>query len=103
MRATARLIVMASGVLVLVAIVLMLLSIAYLKGGHPPASGVAVLLIFMVVTPLAACSALAALSTPVEAAGPSPRAFFLMGGVCLAFTVFAITALVLKLVFGATL
>jgi hypothetical protein len=94
--------VTSSGVLVLASIVLILLSMAYLRGGHPPASGIAVLLILMTVTPIATAATVAGV---LEALRGDRRtsAFFILCGVCAAFAIFCLVLLFLKLVLGATI
>jgi hypothetical protein len=93
-----NLLVVGTGTAVLVAIVAMLFAAAYLRGGHPPASGVIILLLLLVLTPAAGLAAVKGLL----ARGENPG-FYVMTGVCLAFTVFAATLLLLKLGLGKTI
>jgi hypothetical protein len=94
--------VVSSGVLVLAAIVLILLSMAYLRGGHPPASGIAVFLILIVATPIATAASVAGCLQALRG-NRKTNAFFILCGVCAAFAIFCLVLLFLKLVLGATI
>ena len=94
--------VVASRALVLVSIVLILLSMACLRGGHPPASGMVVLLILTGVTPIATAAAVAGCLQALRG-DRKDNAFFILCGVSTAFAVFGLVLLFLKLVLGATI
>jgi hypothetical protein len=100
MKAVPRRIVLSAGCAVLAAIVLMLLSAAYLRGGHPPASGIAILVILAVATPAAVLATVLGLGHRADPGRPGDKPLFVMTGVCLAFAVFAATLLVLKFALG---
>lgn len=85
-----------SGIAVLVGTVLMLFAAAYLRGGHPPASGIVNLVLLLLLSPAAGLAA----AVGLRAAGTVDKWFFVMTGVCLGFAVFAGTLLLLKVVLG---
>lgn len=94
--------VVCSGILVIASIVSVLLATAYLRGGHPPASGIVVLLILMAVGPIATAAAVLG-SLEARRGDREANVFFILCGVSGAFAVFACVLLFLKLVLGATI
>lgn len=92
--------VVSSGYVVLVAIAMILASTAFLRGGHPPGSGIVNLLILVCVYPIAVYGSIAGMRTSIDSAGPSAKVYFIMAGVCLAFALTSTMLLVLKVVLG---
>ena len=83
--------------------VAMLLATAFLRGGHPPGSGIVNLILLVLVTPLALGAAAVGLRTaPGDVAGPVKR-FYLMTGVSLLFAVVASLVFVLKFLLGRSI
>jgi hypothetical protein len=92
--------VIASGCGVLAAEIGMLLAMAYLRGGHPPASGIVVMLVLLVMGPVSAIAALVGLSARARDQVPARKLLFVMTGVNLSFAVLALMVFVLKVVLG---
>ena len=92
--------VLVIGYIVLAAIVAMLFSLAFLRGGHPPASGIVNLAILIVVCPLSIVSAWIGLTTRPESLTGGQKHFYMMAGVATAFAIFSIVLLVLKVGLG---
>lgn len=94
-----ELFVVCSGVLTLIAIFAIIGALAFLSGGHPPASGIVSALIFFVVTPFTlAASIIGSWTSPEMNAElrSGGKRFFISTGLCIAFTVFAATLLFVK-------
>ena len=89
-----------SGYFVLVAIVLMLLSMAFLRGGHPPGYGIVNLIILVFGYPISLFGSIIGLKTKVDDVSVSVKNYFLMVGVSLAFFLFTSLLLILKFIFG---
>lgn len=89
-----------AGCSVLAAIVLILASMAFLGGGHPPASGIVNLLIIGAAYPLSVYGSIVGLRTPVGAVAVPVKLYFVMAGACATFAIAATTVLVLKFAFG---
>ena len=95
--------IVGAGYVVLAAVVAVLLSMAFLRGGHPPGSGIVNLIILVVVYPISLYAAVAGLKTRVDAVSGSPKRFFVMVGVSLTFSVFVSLLFVLKFAFGRSI
>jgi hypothetical protein len=94
-----ELFVLGSGVLTLLAVFSIIGAIAFLGGGHPPASGIVAVLIFFAVTPFSLAASVIGLVTPPRRISELKRGgklFFISTGVCFAFTVFAAALLFVK-------
>lgn len=89
-----------SGYAVLVAIVLMLAAMAFLRGGHPPGYGIVNLLILVFVYPVSVYGSIVGLKTAIDSVTGSAKVYFIMVGVCSTFALFATILFVLKFVFG---
>ena len=89
-----------SGYVVLVAIVLMLVSMAFLRGGHPPGYGIVNLLILAFAYPVSLYASISGLRTSVNSLSVPVKTYFIMVGVCSTFALFATILLVLKFIFG---
>ena len=89
-----------SGYFVLVAIALMLFSMAFLQGGHPPGYGIVNLIILVFVYPISLFGSIMGLKTKVDDVSVSVKKYFLMVGVSLAFFLFTSLLLILKFIFG---
>jgi type VI protein secretion system component VasK len=100
MRSAAGKLVFVAGWVVLAAILLILLSAAYLGGGHPPASGIARVVIVAVAAPVALAASIVGLLRRPRPDQPADKWFFVMTGVCVAFTVFVAALFVLKVLLG---
>jgi hypothetical protein len=92
--------VIAAGCGALAAEIGILLALAYLGGGHPPASGLAAALLLLVMGPISAVAAILGLSAPQRGDG---KLLFVMTGVNLAFAVFAAVLFVLKGLLGRSI
>jgi hypothetical protein len=88
------------GYAVLVAICLMLLSSAYLRGGHPPGSGIVNLLVLMLTYPMSLYGAIVGWTARPEAIAIRTRPFYVMTGVCLCFAVAVTLGLVVRYILG---
>lgn len=95
-----QLLVIYSGYAVIAAIVLILASMAFLRGGHPPGYGIVNLLILVFVYPVSLFGSIAGLNSSVGSLAVSPKTYFIMVGACMAFACFSTVLLVLKFVFG---
>jgi hypothetical protein len=98
--------VIASGCGVLAAEIGMLLAMAYLRGGHPPASGIIVMLVLLIMGPVSAIAAIVGLSArarPLDNEAHAGRLLFVMTGVNLSFAVLALMVFVLKVVLGQSI
>jgi hypothetical protein len=95
--------VIAAGCGALAAEIGMLLAIAYLRGGHPPASGIVVMLVLLVMGPVSAIAAVVGLSARPRDAPHARKLLFVMTGVNLAFAALALLVFVLKVVLGRTI
>jgi len=95
----ARLVVFC-GYAVLVAICLLLLSTALLRGGHPPGFAIVNLAILAAAYPLALFGSAAGLAMPASRAPAQARTFYVMTGTCLCFAVAVTLAMILKFGFG---
>ena len=89
-----------SGYVVLASICAMLLSIAYLGGGHPSGTGIVNGLLLIVVGPLSAVASVVGLRTRQGLLDRDARTYHVMSGVCLAFALFFVVLAFLKLVLG---
>ena len=100
-----ELFVLGSGVLTLLAIFSIIGAIAFLGGGHPPASGIVSVLIFFAVTPFSLAASIVGLVTPPRRSAElshGGKFFFVSTGVCIAFTVFAAALLFVQAGLGRT-
>jgi hypothetical protein len=95
-----QILIVYSGYAVLVAILLILLSTALLRGGHPPGFGIVNLLLIVLVYPISIFGAISALKTSVKDVHISIKLYFLMAGACLTFSFFTTIFIVLKFIFG---
>jgi hypothetical protein len=86
--------------LVLISVCLLLLSTAFLRGGHPPGSGIVNLIILAAAYPLALVGSVAGLTLPPSRAPASAKAFYVLTGVCLCFALAVTVAMILKFGFG---
>ena len=102
-RRLADLFVIAAGCGTLAAEIGMLLAMAYLRGGHPPASGIVVMLMLVIMGPVSVIAAIVGLSARPRNDAHAWTLPFVMTGVNLSFAVLVLTALVLKVVLGQTL
>ena len=100
MRRALDIFVIVAGCGALVAEIAMLLATAYLRGGHPPASGIVVLLMLLVIGPVSAIAAILGLSARSRDDLRVGKLLFVMTGVNLSFAVFALMVFVLKFVLG---
>ena len=95
--------VITAGVGALLAEITMLLATAYLSGGHPPASGIVVLLVLLIMGPVSVIATIAGLSA-LRRDGANGRALLcVMTGVNLSFALFALMVVVLKVVLGRSI
>ena len=95
--------VIGSAVMALAAIVSILVATAYLRGGHPPASGIVAAVILLASTPFTLAGSVIGLATSRERAdelAQGGKFFFIGTGVCIAFAAFAGILFVLKVVLG---
>ena len=92
-----------SGWVVLAAVVAMLLAAAFLRGGHPPGSGIVNLIVLVLVAPLSLGAAVVGLRTAPGAVAGSVKRFYLMTGVSLVFALFASLLFVLKFLLGRSI
>lgn len=95
-----QLLVINSGYAVLAAIFLILASMAFLRGGHPPGYGIVNLFILIIVYPISVYGSIVGLKTTIDSLLVSAKRYFIMVGVCLAFALFSTTLFVFKFVFG---
>jgi hypothetical protein len=95
--------VITAGCGVLLAEIVILLATAYLGGGHPPASGIVVLLVFLIMGPVSVIAAIAGLSARQRHGAGGGPLLFVMTGVNLSFAVFAVMVIVLKVVLGRSI
>ena len=95
-----KLVVVYSGYIVLIAIVLLLLSMTFLRGGHPPGSGIVNVMILVCVYPISLLGAILGLNTPGSSISGSAKTYYIMTGVCLSFALFTTMIFVLKYIFG---
>jgi hypothetical protein len=96
-------IVIASGYVVLAGACAVVLSTAFLRGGHPPGSAYVNLLVFAVAYPVSLAGAVIGLASGRGVPTGQARSFHVMTGVCLCFGIVVTLALVLKSVFGKTI
>jgi hypothetical protein len=95
--------VIGSAVMALAAIVSILGATAYLRGGHPPASGIVAAVIFLATTPFTLVGSVIGLASSGERADELAKGgkfLFIGTGVCVAFTTFAGVLFFLKVVLG---
>jgi hypothetical protein len=96
-------IVIYSGYVVLSAVVIILFSTAFLRGGHPPGSGIVNLGVLVLVYPLSVYSSVVGLKANAQSIATSPKLFYTMTGVCLSFVVFSTLLFVIKFIFGGSI
>jgi len=81
----------------------MLVSMAFLRGGHPLGYGIVNLIILVLVYPISLFSSIVGLKTKVESVAESVKKYFLLVGVSLAFSLFASLLFALKFIFGKSI
>lgn len=91
------------GYAVLAAVCLIVLSSAFLRGGHPPGSGIVNLFVLMLAYPMSLYGVLAGWTAPPEAIANRPRLFYAMTGVCLCFATAVTLGLIVKFVLGKSI
>jgi hypothetical protein len=91
------------GYSVLAAIFLISVSMAFLRGGHPPGSGIVNLLIIVFAYPLSVYGSIIGLKTSVNSLSVSPKVYFTMVGACVAFAMFSTLLLIFKFIFGKSI
>lgn len=91
------------GYVVLAAICLMVLSSAFLRGGHPPGSGIVNLFVLILAYPISLYGALAGWTAHPGSITNQTRRFYVMTGVCLCFAIAVTLGLVVKFVFGKSI
>lgn len=95
--------VIACGYAVLAAVCALVLSTAFLRGGHPPGSGIVNLFVLAVAYPLALLGTIAGLTASLDAIARRGRQVYVMSGVCLCFAVLVTLVFVMKFVFGKSI
>ena len=95
-----QLLVVYSGYAVLVAIVLILASMAFLRGGHPPGYGIVNLVILFFIYPISVYGSIVGLKMSIDSLTVSPKVYFIMVGSCITFALFSTVLFVFKFIFG---
>jgi hypothetical protein len=96
-------IVVACGYAVLVAVCALVMSTAFLRGGHPPGSGIVNLLVLLLAYPISLYGVVAGWTARPDAIASRTRQVYVMTGVCLCFTVAVTLVLVVKFVLGKSI
>jgi hypothetical protein len=91
------------GYAVLAAVCLMVLSSAFLRGGHPPGSGIVNLFVLMLAYPISLYGAVAGWTAHPDAITNPTRQFYIMTGVCLCFAIAVTLELIVKFVLGKSI
>jgi len=91
------------GYAVLVAVCVLVLSTAFLRGGHPPGSGIVNLLVLVLAYPTSLYGVFAGWTAPPDAIAARTRLAYVMTGVCLCFAVAVTMGLVVKFVLGKSI
>jgi len=95
--------VILSGALVLCAITIILYATAYLRSGHPPASGIVSLAVVIAISPLSIIASIIGLTVQQTALTIKSKAVYIMTGVNISFSVIILLIFVFKVILGKTI
>ncbi|MCB1049970.1 MAG: hypothetical protein H6510_17950 [Acidobacteria bacterium] len=92
-----------SALIVLFALLVCLVAAGTMRSGHPPASGIVVLVVFMLIGPLSSIAALIGLFTKPRPDMPRFKWFFIATGIHVLCALFCLMVWFFKSVLGWTL
>jgi hypothetical protein len=91
------------GYAVLAAVCVLVMSPAFLRGGHPPGSGIVNLFLLMLAYPLSLYGTVVGWTVRPDAIASRTKQVYVMTGVCLCFAVVVTLVLVVKFVLGKSI
>ena len=91
------------GYAVLASACALVLSTAFLRGGHPPGSGIVNLVVLALSYPVSLCGVIIGWTAPPDALASRTKHVHIMTGVCLCFAVVVTLMLVVKFVLGRSI
>lgn len=92
--------VVVSGLIVLTAIAVIFYAMAYMRSGHPPASGIVALIVMFIVSPISFMAFLLGMTIPASTMKLKPRWVYSMWGVNLAFLFIVACIFVFRVLLG---
>ena len=101
MKRMGEYLVVVSGVLVLVSILVIFYAVAFMRSGHPPASGIVALIVILGLSPVAILATVAGLLSGERASGLPQKLVHTMLGVNVTFVFIVACIFVFKVILGA--
>lgn len=95
--------IVACGYAVLAAVCVLVMSAAFLRGGHPPGSGIVNLLVLVLAYPVSLYGAIAGWTARPDAMASRAKQVYVMTGVCLCFAVAVTLVFLVKFVLGKSI
>jgi len=91
------------GYTVLAAVCALVISTAFLRGGHPPGSGIVNLFVLLLAYPISLWGVFVGWKAPLDVIASRTKHVYVMTGVCLCFAVAVTLVLVVKFVLGKSI
>ncbi len=95
--------VICCGYAVLAAVCALVVSSAFLRGGHPPGSGIVNLFVLLLAYPISLCGSIVGWRASPDAITGRVKHVYVMTGVCMCFAVFVTLVFVVKFVLGKSI
>lgn len=95
--------IVATGVAVLAGILIILYAVAYMRSGHPPASGIVFLIVVFIVSPFSVVSVIAGIFTVKLPTNLNSKLVYSMLGVNILFSYILVLIFIFKVILGKTI
>lgn len=103
MKKFGKLFVIVAGIIVVCAIFILFYAAAYMRSGHPPASGIVGLVVVFVVSPISVLASLIGLFMRERVAPLKDKIFYIMTGINLSFSIIVLFLFIFKVLLGKTI